>query len=216
MPAPLVIPASQNWKGSDGPWSTFILQVGNPAQDLDVLISTAAYQTLVVLPQGCTSTDPTNCGTLRGGEFAPNQSSTWVFNAGSSNGLFDVKLESNLGYTANGSFGYDTVALGWQGSGGPSLDQQIVGGIATKEFFMGYFGLTPRPTNFSSFNNPVPSYMENLKNKSMIPSLSWSYTAGNQYRLNKVLGPWSLADMMLLALCRMMLRFPSTEKTYGT
>lgn len=187
-PRPIVVPASQNWHGNDGPWSTFILQVGSPAQNAEVLVSTAAYQTLVVLPQGCIDTDPPNCGALRGGEFFPNRSSTWVYNAASPNGLFEINLESNLGYAANGSFGYDTIALGWQGSGGPSLDQQIVGGIATKAFFLGVFGLNPRPSNFSTYNDPIPSFMQNLKNKSMIPSLSWSYTAGNQYRLNKVLG----------------------------
>ncbi|KAK0101065.1 hypothetical protein ONS95_012947 [Cadophora gregata] len=57
---------------------------------------------------------------------------------------------------------------------------------------MGLFGLTARPSNFTSFDNPVPSYMENLRNQSMIPSLSWGYTAGNQYRLNDVLGSLTL------------------------
>ena len=188
VPAPIVIPSSQNWQGNDGPWSTFTLQVGTPAQDLDVLVSTAAFQTWVVLPQACTSSDPLDCSTLRGNEFLPNKSTTWVQNNQSTNGLFVTALENNLGYSANASFGYDTVVLGWQGSGGPSLSQQIVAGIATPEFYLGLFGLNPRPSNFTSFDDPVPSYMQNLKNRSMIPSLSWSYTAGNQYRLNKVLG----------------------------
>ena len=172
IPAPVVVPTSQNWKGNDDPWSSFILQVGNPAQDVDVLISMAAFQTLVILQQGCTSVDPPNCGSLRGGQFFPNQSSTWVYNAESPNGLFGLNLESNLGYTANGSYGYDTVALGWQGSGGPSLNRQVVGGIATKEFFVDFFGINPRPSNFSTFDNPVPSYMASLKDRSMVPSLS--------------------------------------------
>ena len=34
--------------------------------------------------------------------------------------------------------------------------------------------------------------MSNLKAENMIPSLSWSYTAGNQYRLDKVLGSLTL------------------------
>jgi hypothetical protein len=188
VPAPIVIPASQNWVGNDGPWSSFTLQVGTPAQDVDVFISTAGDQTWVVLPQGCTSSDPSNCATLRGNEFHINQSTTWVPNNFSSGGLFQLGLEANLGYTGNGEYGYDTVGLGWQGSGGPTLNQQVVAGIATKEFYLGVFGLSPRPTNFSTFDDPVASYIENLKNKSMIPSLSWSYTAGNQYRLDQVLG----------------------------
>lgn len=94
----------------------------------------------------------------------------------------------------NRDFGYDTVELGWQGSGGPSLDQQVVAGIATEEFYLGVFGLSPRPTNFTNFDSPKPSYLAVLKQRSMIPSFSWSYTAGNQYRLSTVLGSLTLGD----------------------
>lgn len=171
MPAPVVIPPSQDWDGNDGPWSSFTLQVGTPAQDVKVFVSTAGFQTWVVLPQGCTASDPADCSTLRGGEFLTNQSTTWALRNGSVNGFFELGIEKNLGYTGNGEFGYDTVALGWQGSGGPSLQQQIVAGIATKGFYLGLFGLNPRPTNFSNFDDPVPSFMTNLKSRSMIPSL---------------------------------------------
>ncbi|SLM40392.1 Aspartic peptidase domain [Lasallia pustulata] len=192
MPAPVVIPPSQDWDGNDGPWSSFTLQVGTPAQDVKVFVSTPGFQTWVVLPQGCTASDPADCSTLRGGEFLTNQSTTWALRNGSVNGFFELGIEKNLGYTGNGEFGYDTVALGWQGSGGPSLQQQIVAGIATKGFYLGLFGLNPRPTNFSNFDDPVPSFMTNLKSRSMIPSLSWAYTAGNQYRFNKVLASLTL------------------------
>lgn len=47
---------------------------------------------------------------------------------------------------------------------------------------MGLLGLTPRSSNFTSFNNPIPSFMQSLQEQSLIPSVSWSYTAGNQYR----------------------------------
>lgn len=192
VPAPIVIPPSQNFEGNDGPWSTFTLRIGSPAQDVNVLVSTTGYQTWAVVPQGCPSSEPTDCAKLRGGVYNYNQSSTWVRNNVTSNGTFTLGLEENLGYTGNGLFGFDTVALGWQGSNGPSLDQQIVAGIATPDFYLGTFGLDPRPTNFTNFNNPVPSYMSNLKKQNMIPSLSWGYTAGNQYRENKVLGSLTL------------------------
>lgn len=191
-PTPITIPPSQDWDGNDGPWSSFTLQVGTPAQDVKVFVSTAGYQTWVVLPQGCTASDPADCGKLRGGEFLTDQSTTWAPNNGSINGLFELGIENNLGYSGNGEFGYDTVTLGWQGSGGPSLQRQVVAGVATKEFYLGNFGLNPRPSNFSSFDNPVPSYMTNLKNQQIIPSLSWAYTAGNRYRFNKVLGSLTL------------------------
>ena len=192
LPAPIVVQPSQDFVGSDGPWSSFELQIGSPAQNVQVFPSTAGYQTWAVVPQGCTSSDPPNCATLRGGQFVPSQSSSWTQNNVTTNGTFSLEIELNLGYSGNGLFGYDTVALGFQGSGGPSLDQQIVAGIATPEFYLGAFGLNPRPTNFTNYNHPVPSYMANLKQRSMIPSLSWSYTAGNQYRLNKALGSLTL------------------------
>lgn len=192
VPAPIVIPPSQNFEGNDGPWSTFTLRIGSPAQDVNVLVSTTAYQIWAVVPQGCPTSEPADCAKRRGGVYNYNQSSTWVRSNVSANGTFTLGLEENLGYAGNGLFGYDTVALGWQGSNGPSLNQQIVAGIATPDFYLGTFGLDPRPTNFTNFNNPVPSYMSNLKKQNIIPSLSWGYTAGNQYRENKVLGSLTL------------------------
>lgn len=53
-------------------------------------------------------------------------------------------------------------------------------------------GLNPRPSNFSDYSDPIPSYLSNLKTGSFIPSLSWAYTAGNQYRLNEVPGSLTL------------------------
>ena len=191
-PRPIVIPASQDFDGNDGPWSSFTLQIGSPAQDIKVLISTAAGQTLTVIPQGCTASDPADCNTTRGLLFDPAQSSTWKQNNLTANGIFTLHLETNLGYSGNTDFGYDTVALGWQGSGGPSLDQQIIGGIATKEFYLGLFGLSPRPSNFTTFDDPVPSYIANLKTEGIIPSLSWAYSAGNQYRSGPSLGSLTL------------------------
>ena len=186
--APIAIPPSQDFDGNDGPWSSFYLQIGSPAQNIKVLISTAGYQTWAVVPQGCIASDPPDCTTLRGGLFTPGQSSTWQYQNASVNGTFTLGLETNLEYSGNGDYGYDTVVVGYQGSNGPSLPQQTIAGIATKEFYLGIFGLNPRSTNFSTFSEPVPSYMATLKNRSMIPSLSWGYTAGNQYRLSTVLG----------------------------
>ena len=164
-------------EGNDGPWSTFTVQVGTPAQDVRVLISTAGTETWVVLPEGCGTDAPSNCGTLRGQEFNISDSSTWI-----ANNFYSLELESSLGYTGNGEFGFDTVGLSWQGSGGPSLEHQVVAGIAAEDFWLGNFGITPRPTNFTNFNDPQPSFMQTLQNKSMIPSLSWSYNAGAPYR----------------------------------
>lgn len=191
-PGPIQFPVSQEFDGPDGPWSSFAIQVGTPPQTVKVLISTVSDQTWVVLPQGCTSKDPSNCKTSRGGVFRPDQSHTWVQNNISTNGTFSFGLESNLGYFSNAQYGYDTVTLGWQGSGGPSLQHQVVAGIATKDFYLGLFGVCPPPSNFTNFDTTFPSFMSGLKNKSLIPSVSYAYTSGNQYRLNKVFASLTL------------------------
>ena len=79
-------------------------------------------------------------------------------------------------------FGNDTVSLAAPGSGGPTLQNQIVGGIAAQQFWLGMFGVNPKPTNFTNFTTEQTSYMMNLKEQDIIPSVSFGYTAGNQYR----------------------------------
>ena len=141
----IVIPASQNFEGNDGPWSSFTLQIGTPAQTVNVLVLTASSQMWTVLQEGCIASDGAECAELRGGVFDIDKSTTWVPVKASpiGTGTFSTGLEENLGYATHGKYGYDTVALGWPGSGGPSLDQQIVAGIAAKEFYLGHLGLLP-------------------------------------------------------------------------
>jgi len=54
--------------------------------------------------------------------------------------------------------------------------------MADYNWWFGLFGTKPLPTNFTDLNDPQPSYMQQLYNKNMTPSLAYSYTAGNQYR----------------------------------
>lgn len=211
-PAPIVVTASQDFDGNDGPWSSFAIQVGTPAQTVKVLISTASYQTWVVLPQGCTSKDPSNCESSRGEIFHPDQSRTWIKNNFTANGTFSFPLESNFGYRRNAEYGYDTLALGWKGSGGSPLQHQVVAGIATKDFYMGLFGVNPRPSNFTNFDETVPSFMSNLKNQSMIPSLAYAYTSGNQYRANKVFASLTLGGYDSSRFISNNISFPFDQK----
>jgi hypothetical protein len=80
------------------------------------------------------------------------------------------------------------VGLGYQGSGGPTVDHTVIAGVAGTNFYTGLLGLNPRPTNFTDLNDPKPGFMTLLQQQNLIPSLSWSYTAGAKYRLKKVLG----------------------------
>ena len=57
---------------------------------------------------------------------------------------------------------------------------------------LGVFGLGQKPTNFSDYNDPQSSYMWSLKNQSLIPSLSFGYSAGAPYRNKGVLGSLTL------------------------
>ncbi|TVY41648.1 hypothetical protein LOCC1_G005889 [Lachnellula occidentalis] len=190
---PMVIPPSQSWDGNDGPWSSFSLAVGTPPQSVRVMVSTASNQPLVVLPEGCNTTDPSSCPNSRGALFQINGSSSyyvpsWIHN-NSTEGIFSLGIDTNLGYSGNGVYGYDNVSLG---DSLPALGDQIVGGITTKNFFLGLLGVNPAATTFPYMTSPVPSYLSGLKAQNLIPSLSYAYTAGNQYRFNKVLGSLTL------------------------
>ena len=149
---------------------------------MKVQVSTASTQTWAIAGEGCGSGDVIDCEKWRGGLFNFSASSTYNPNLASPDGsYYKLGLESSLGYEGNGRFGFDNITLGFPGTGGPSLSNQTVGGIAAKSFFMGVFGLTPRPSNFTEYNDPIPRYLENLRREELIPSLTWAHTAGNQY-----------------------------------
>ncbi|KAL7792571.1 aspartic peptidase domain-containing protein [Trichoderma ceciliae] len=183
IPSPVLVSPSQVFEGIDGPWSTFELRVGSPAQNLRILPGTSSTQTLVVLPEGCQIINVTNCASSRGNLFNTTASKTWK-----EIGLFSLGFENSLGFTDNGEYGYDTVGLGYLGSGGPVVNHSIIAGVAGTEFYLGVLALNPRPTNFTDQNDPQQSFLQLLKNESAIPSLSYSYNAGAPYRLNKALG----------------------------
>ena len=132
----------------------------------------------------------TTCSNGRGLLFNPNTSSTW-----SQYGFYALGAEQNLGSSGSARYGNDTVGLGIQGSGGPSLTHQIVGALSTENFYLGFFGVNPASTNFSQQEQGEASYMTTLKDQNLIPSLSFGYTAGNQYRLKQVLGSLTLGGV---------------------
>lgn len=114
--------------GIDGLWSPFVIQVGSQPTAVSVLVSTSETIDYVVVPEGCPARNST-CVSARGNIYDPLLSSTWH-----SIGWYNVEAEMNLGYTEKGEYGYDTVALGYQGSGLPSLVNQTIAGIMTDHF----------------------------------------------------------------------------------
>ena len=129
-----------------------------------------------MLDEACSGGDDSPCATDRGEIFSPNESTTWK-----SEGIYNLYIEGNLNYTGNGEYGLDTLGLGLTSTQGPSVDGQVIAGIVTTEFDFGILGMNVQPTNFTNFTDPIPSFFQTLKNKNMIPSLTYSYTAGNQY-----------------------------------
>lgn len=118
------------------------------------------------------------CTAIRSGLFSSSQSSSW-----SQLGNFSLGLEDNLGYEESGTYGLDTISLGFSNAtGGPTLTSQVVEGIATEDYHVGIFGLGVQGTNLTTFNATKPSYLTTLKSQGLIPSLSWAYTAGAKYR----------------------------------
>ena len=175
--------------GNDGPWSSFGVQLGTPAQNLRLLPSNSGNAILPVLSQGCNVGDPSNCSDLRGTVFLLNTSSTWV-----KIGLYGLVLpeEWPLGYSGNTNFGYDNVTLGWPGSGLPTLRRQIIEGFAVKDFYVGSLGLSPSAVNMSTLDDPQPSFLGALAQQNKTPSTSWAYTAGAYYRQPTAFGSLTL------------------------
>lgn len=183
---PLSIPPSQYWDGKDGPWSTFRAEVGTPSQQIRLLPAHDQSSTWSILSEACAANDG-ECAESRGRIFHRDDSTTWE-----RFGTYDTNpvLEERVGLKAPGLFGWDDLTLGWVGDNMPTIKNQSVVGITSNDFWIGSLPLNPRPINFTDFNNPIPSLLENLWNKTEdpIPSLSWSYTAGAYNLAPKVLG----------------------------
>ncbi|KAF4631074.1 hypothetical protein G7Y89_g7064 [Cudoniella acicularis] len=193
IPQPLVIPPSQHFEGIDGLWSTFNLQVGTPEQDVRVLVSTASPQTMVVSSNyGCSNkviaNPPLTCAEQRGQLFDASSSSTWIEQGNFSIDGDGVGFERNLGYQLDCSWGLDTVHLSLVG--GPTLPNQTIASFFdARYFYLGVFGLGIQPVNYTILgNSSAPTFFTSLKNRNLIPSLSWSYTAGAHYQLKQVFG----------------------------
>lgn len=124
------------------------------------------------------SNAPSSAGTLNApaaSGFQANQSSTW-----SDLSTHELSTEDYLDISTRGPYGLDTVGLGADASAGLTLNQNLVAGVLADPYYMGTFGLNP--SNSTQMNNGAPNFIMQLKQKNMIPSLSYGYTAGAIYR----------------------------------
>lgn len=143
-----------------------------------MLPGSSATSIFSVIAEGCQIAflNSTDCATFRGGLYAGNQSSTWE-----EIGIYQSSSDTNT-IDFNALYGRDSVSLGAAGSGLPSVDHTLVAQIATTEVWLGLFGISPQPTNFSSFNEPEPTFFTMLRSEEWIASRTWSYTAGSVNR----------------------------------
>lgn len=201
VPAPVTVAPDQDWAGIDGSWNTFSLFIGEPRQNARVLVSTASQQIWAINRLACVSnmTDPStgqatqykvlnsDCENSRGFLFNATESTTWV-----EKGYYQLGVEKALGLVGNGLYGFDSVAMGFPGEEGPSTVNSTIGTLVSANFWLGHIGVHHKSTNFSAFEAPVPSYMMDLFDQGSIPSMSFGYTAGAQYRGQTILGSLTL------------------------
>lgn len=143
----------------------------------------------MVAPEGCkkSDNDPSNwnCTNARGGIYNGDDSDNWTFKNN-----FGLSIAPNLGLSRpgnSGAFGYDTLSIPTVAGGNVTIDQQLLSAVATRDLFVGSLGLSSRPIDFKSAIEGQPpdtrqSLITSLKNQNLIPSLSYSYTAGASYR----------------------------------
>ncbi|KAF2842276.1 acid protease [Patellaria atrata CBS 101060] len=175
-PRAITIEPTGDFDGNDGDWSTFPLRIGNPAQTVKLLIATSGQETWTISTDSCNVTD-SDCRNKRGYLFNPFSSDSWESNA-----MYELSDQSNLGYYGIGTYGFDEVGIGWTGSGGPKVNHSIIAATDSEDFYLGLIGISNRPTNFSTFNDPQPSLLTLLRDNEEIPSLSYGYNAGAKYR----------------------------------
>ncbi|KAI0840771.1 acid protease [Hypoxylon sp. FL0890] len=169
----LWIEPSLQWYGIDGNWSSIGLFVGEPAQEINVTISTSLSEIWVVESGGCGPTS--HCADARGGVYNTTASQSW-----SPLGAWQLGLDY-LGLGGNGDYGMETVVVydsvrRWQ----TSFNKQVVAGINETGYYTGFFGLGITPGRFNNVvaQSPIAALVEQ---DGIIPSHSYGYTAGAYY-----------------------------------
>ncbi|KAI1824182.1 aspartic peptidase domain-containing protein [Xylaria intraflava] len=161
---------SGNWYGIDGNWSSMRLSVGEPAQDVDVVVSTSISEIWVVEDGGCESPA---CNGARGGVFNRSASKSW-----SPMGLWPLGMKGL--FHTNGDYGMDTVAAYDNVTQAQtSFGKLLVAGVNDTAAYTGFFGLgiTKGGAGIVA-QGPIASMVEQ---RGLIPSHSYGFTAGAYY-----------------------------------
>ncbi|KAF2398814.1 acid protease [Trichodelitschia bisporula] len=198
---PIVVPYSQYWEGSDGQWSSFVLQLGERVtQTIRVFPSTSLYQTWAVAPEGCPAnlSQTLNCPELRGGLYNSSASLSWV--ATTIYKTDNVQFVGAYYKDVVARQGFETVSFGYPSTSNPEVKHSVVGMYSHLYFSqLGLLGLDPKPTNWSDMSgmlSPQPSLMELLVRDKKIQARGFGYAAGAYHRSaygNLVLGGYDKA-----------------------
>ncbi|KAL8917092.1 MAG: hypothetical protein Q9172_005977 [Xanthocarpia lactea] len=179
-PAPIVVATTGKFSGNDGSWSTFNFSVGTPLRNLELLPSTQVPESWIVLDVACTDRDPANCSDSRGGTFDFLESSSWE-----NKSFYALGAEANLGYNREDNRGFyakELVQLTNPEGANTTVNESVVAGIITPNFYLGVLGLAARPVVWEDHSDSSDSLITILKKQSLIPNLSYGYTAGASYR----------------------------------
>ena len=171
--------------GPDGPWASFNMTVSGTGskEDLGQTFRTfpgLSFSILLVpiAAEFCSGSRILEESCVSRNNFQSNASTSWK-SIGEINILSVLPLSRFLAAgnatTQSEQLGDDTVFMG-SGETAPGLVQQIVAGVASKQFFMGLFGLSNRELYL--YGHSRPTFLSIFKEYTL-PSLSFSYTAGS-------------------------------------
>lgn len=188
LPAPVIVENSGFFRGDDGKWSTFNINIGGDGsgngQDFEVIVSTSSGLALVPLQtEWCDDACAKDRGVL-------------PFDAGQPRGLeapslgdlvdipmpawFTGNLTTDPSGNPGGHTGFTNVGLGLASSKRTWRPEQVVVGYTDKDFYVGWLGLAVGEIDLDG--KKKPNLLDSLYGPNQtIPSRSFGYSAGASY-----------------------------------
>lgn len=166
---------------------SFYVNIGTPPQYFHVLPSFKGQTIYVPISDDCARLAVADCGALRGVEifsskpspgFQTNASTTW-----SRLGIYELDIGRNFGMGGNTLYGYDTAGISLSSGAGDNitLDHQAVSAYASPDSWLGHLGLSHFAITVNETERPS-SVLQVMKDRNLIPSLSFGYQAGAAHR----------------------------------
>jgi hypothetical protein len=209
-PAALSIIPSGNFAEHDGLWSTFNISIGGSgenAQPFNVIISTSSLGNWLPLPPSCpnVSSTPANCASTRGVGMTQGVQSTG-YDPSKENAAIGVGLTAtNLGsgfeiagsnYTTSvGALWVDSLSLQYTSLNDTTNAIRAttvsapIFGLNNSLYYLSTMGVAPGISGVTSSSRgqiAVNSTLQSMVNNGIIPSRSWSYTAGAHYGMSSL------------------------------